>query len=242
MRATARLRLADGTAFRSEAHGGRAGEVHAAGLRCADPHSALVRHGLEQLTRMPRLLSDFSRPPSPDLRKLLAFGSGVGIEIGAARPGSGGGARARGAHPRAGPAGDPRIIASGRRPNGAREYAAFLKSLGVGLSQRHGAAAAARSDRAPGGAARRGGQGHGKRHPPATGHAASLWRRGDLLGLVAAGSRRRAGGDCAAKRRQTATWSCSTQRDRGCQLHFSGRGGARGHPAERPAGATGSWR
>ena len=66
------------TPFGPEADGGGAGQVHAAGVRIRGLHAALVRHRLEPLTRMPRPLSI-----TKDLRKLLAFGSGLGIEIGA---------------------------------------------------------------------------------------------------------------------------------------------------------------
>ena len=65
-------------AIGSQAHRIGADQVHASRLGFRGTRRALVRHGLEQLTRMPTQNSI-----SRDLRKLLAFGSGVGIEIGA---------------------------------------------------------------------------------------------------------------------------------------------------------------
>ena len=90
IRATARAAAAQRAAFGFEAHGGGAGEVHAARLRRPDPHAALVRHHVEQLTRHALQNSNFTR----DLRKLLAFGSGVGHRDRRRGSGSGGGAGA----------------------------------------------------------------------------------------------------------------------------------------------------
>ena len=79
MRATARLRLPDGQLSDLKRTVAAQVKYMPPGYDSADPHAALVRHRLEQLTRMPQPFSIVK-----DLRKLLAFGSGVGIEIGAA--------------------------------------------------------------------------------------------------------------------------------------------------------------
>ena len=143
---------------------------------------------------------------SKDFRKLLAFGSGVGIEIGAA---------------------DLEVAAARVRPTGIQvlgrltienyaqrpaaewgaEYARFLKSAGaerisatVLLPRRE---VIVRQVALPGVAA----QGYRRRDPLPVGFAASLRRRRSRLGLVAAGVWQRAGGNRAARRWWTATSS-----------------------------------
>ncbi len=174
-----------------------------------------------------------------DLRKLLAFGSGVGIEIGAtdlevvvAR------VRA-GARPGAGPlvmAG----FAGGRRRNGAREYAAFLKSAGAGylsatvlLPRRE---VIVRQLALPGVAAKDMESAIRLANwtrciPMAT--RRSVWGWSPLAyGFVLLGM---------ARRSVISALRGAVQRRgrRGFQLHLFRRGAARGHPPERPAPAEG---
>ena len=191
-------------ALRPAAHGGRAGEVHAAGLRFADPHSALVRHRLEQLTRMPRRLS-----PSP--RIFASCWPSAPASASKSAPPTWKWWR-RGCGP-------PRIHVLGRlaianyaaRPAAewGAEYARFLKSLGVGhlsatvlLPRRD---VIVRQVALPGVAPK---DIEGAIRLP-VGLAAPVRRRRGLLGLVAAGIRRGAGGDRAAQPSSTATCSCS---------------------------------
>ena len=104
------------SALRLEAHRRGAGEVHAARLRSPHPHPALVRHDVEQLT--PAMALDLSI--SKDFRKLLAFGSGVGLEIGV-RDLEVAVARVRpNRRPGAGPPDHRKLRARVRRRNGAR--------------------------------------------------------------------------------------------------------------------------
>ena len=163
-----------------------------------------------------------------DFRKLLAFGSGVGVEIGAT---------------------DLEVAVTRVRPNKVqvlgrltierlrhasggrvgRGVRALPQGVGRGTPERHGPAAAARSDRAPDRAARCGREGYRGRHPLPTGYAAPLWRGRCGVGLVAARVRRRAGGHRAAQHDRTLCRSFRRGRRRGAQLHVFGGGGSRRH-------------
>ena len=107
---------------------------------------------------------------SKDFRKLLAFGSGVGIEIGATRSRSRGDAGAAQQDPGAGPP-DHRKLCRAAGGRVGRRVRALPEGVGRGTPQRHRAAAAPRSDRAPDRAARCRRQGYRRRHPLPAGYA-----------------------------------------------------------------------
>ena len=121
-----------------------------------------------------------------DFRRLLAFGSGVGIQIGETDLEV---ARVRPSRIRCSDASRVRTITRGRRRSRAPVHAAGAESR-VGSRERHGASAEARGDRETGNAAACGGQRQGRRDPVSARHAASVPGRGGLPGLVGAARRR----------------------------------------------------
>ena len=233
MRATARLRLPNGAL--SDLKRTVAAQIKYLQPQCERPvqRAALVRHGLEQLTAHASPAPHRQGLQGIRLRKLLAFGSGVGIEIGADTPGSDRRARPPVEDRSARPAADRELCRPPRRGVG-RRVCALPEVARHGPPQRHRAAAAPRSDRAPDGAPRRRRQGHRKRHPlpdrtRCTRTARRTWsgaRRGWRSARCWSGS-------CAAQ--VVDRYRAAVQRGRhsGQQLHFLGRRRACRHPAQR---------
>ena len=195
---------------------------------------------MEQLTQA---MPETSKASPAISRKLLAFGTGVGMEIGPDRPGGGGGAGAARPGPGAGAADDRGLRHPSRGGVGRRVRAVSCKRCGrrrasatVLLPRRD---VIVRQLSLPGVAAKD--MEGAIRFQLETLHPYS--ERGCGLGLVGAGLRRGAGRDRAALYHRPLRASCSWRRHRGAQFHLLGGGGACRHPAEwRRARRPGSWR